>query len=153
MIYTSKILKAFNDKLTELYPTYKIYGVETYEGYKMPCFNTELHLVNKERANKNINVYNIDVLIDYLNTPVDTSELMAVADVLHENFSKTIKVGERVFHIDSFSQEYSGDYNQILTCVIGLRIYDNEYKNDITNPIEDVSLRIIKEERNGRTGN
>ncbi len=146
MIKTSEILTAINNKLTELYPTYKIYGIETYEGYKMPCFNTELHLVNKTRCNQNINLYDIDILIDYLNTPTDTVEIMDVADVLHENFSKTITVGERTFHIKSFQQEYSGDYNNILTCIISLSIYDNEYANDITDPIESVDLNIVKKE-------
>ena len=142
MIETTKILKSFNEKLKELYPKYKIYGLETKEGYKTPCFSTEIEVRESTYVNKYITLTHIVITCDFLMTTVDTVEQMKVIDTITKNFSKYLKVGDRTLHVTDVSQGYTGDYNDILTFEIDIFAYDNTYEKNMDKPITEVDMRL-----------
>ena len=146
MVDTGKILKAVNDKLKELFPKTKIYGIETKEGYKTPCFNTEIKILSYSSVNAHITMTRVEITIDYLMTTVDTVEQLKVLDVIKNNFYKYLKVGDRVLHVADVSQGYTGDYDDVLTFDIDIDIYENTYIKIIDKPIEKVDLRLKRKD-------
>ena len=146
MVDTSKILKAFNNKLKGLFPGVKIYGKETKEGYKTPCFNSEIRILSFSSVNAHLTLTRVELTLDYMMTIVDTVKQLQVIDIVKENFYKYLKVEDRVFHVSDFSQGYSGDYEDVLTFDIDLDIYDNTYVKNIDHPIEKVNLRLKRKD-------
>lgn len=146
MIESKKILKAFNDKLRTLFPNTNIYGVETKEGYITPCFNTELEIRGHTSVNKSITVTDILITCDYLMTTVDTVRQMEVVDSMKLNFYKYLVVDDRVLHISDFSLEYTGEYGDVLTFYIYIKVFENHYNKVIDHPIENVDLKLKRQE-------
>ena len=88
MVDTSKILKAFNNKLKELFPGVKIYGKETKEGYKTPCFNSEIRILSFSSVNAHLTLTRVELTLDYMMTTVDTIKQLQIIDIVKENFYK-----------------------------------------------------------------
>lgn len=147
MLKTSQILKVVNSTLKSEFGV-PVYGKETKEGYKMPCFHTELLINKMERMNKYIVKMDISVNIAYLMEVVDQVEQFEVIEKMRELFVDTLRVGERVLHINYFNEEYTGEYKDILEFGIDIEYYDNRYKKVVDRPIEDVEMKLKRKEDN-----
>lgn len=145
MLNTGKILKAFNDTLKANFQT-KVYGKETKEGYKMPCFSTELVLSPMEKLNKHIVKTEITINCAYLMETVDQVEQFKIIEKMRELFLNYLVVDDRTLHIKEFRQEYTGELNDILEFQIDIDVYDNTVNRDIDHPIEQVDLRLKRKE-------
>ena len=141
MLKVRKILKAVNDILKNEFKV-SVYGKETKEGYKMPCFHTEIIINPMERMNKHIVKTSLTINIAYLMEVVDQVKQFEVIERMQELFIDTIEVEDRVLHIKEISQEFTGEYNDILEFSIDIEFYENRYKRIIDKPIEEVDLRL-----------
>lgn len=139
------ILKTFNQELKRIFNV-PIYGNDTTEGYRLPCFHTELIVNSSERVNKHI--YKTDVTINaaYLMETPDEVTQYDVIKKIRDNFSNYLHVENRVFHIEKLDTGYSGDKKETLDFSIDITFYENTYIKNLDDPIEDVYFRIKKKE-------
>ena len=145
MLKTSKILKAFNDILKNEFNV-KVYGKETKEGYKMPCFNTEILINPMEKMNKHIIRNSVTLNAAYVMETVDSVKQFDVIDKMRELFISYLKVDDRVLHIKEFNYQYTGEYKDILEFSIEVIFYENTYVKVIDKPIEEVDVRLQRKE-------
>lgn len=143
MIVVSDILASFNKKLKENFDL-PIYGKNTKEGYDLPCFYTQLIINNYNPYNANFFESSISIICAYLTEIVDQVEQYEMIEKFQKLFYKYLKVNDRYLHIESVSQTYTGENNDIIQFNISISYYDNLTDGEIKDPIKEIDLKINK---------
>lgn len=128
------IKKAVSNALKEMYPNAKVYGTDTIEGYKKPCFFVYASQTFLE-STKNAVHKNVEIEIDYIQKKPNETESMNFFQNVQNKFMQKIQVGERFLNTSEQSSDFNGENNDIPVFTFNI-----EYWEDIKKPEINVDL-------------
>jgi len=155
MITEIQLKAAIIRLLKAAFPDVNIYGVGVVEGFKRPCFFTEMILVSETDETVNIckKTYSFTILyvadkiteVDSLKKVDGIRNMLKCVDERNRKRKMVIKVndtklGDRYIKVSNFYYTFVGDDTDYLQVHFDLDLYDTEDIEPTEPPIEDVRL-------------
>lgn len=112
MTTLKEIKKAVNDALRAAYPSNKIYGADTLEGYKKPAFFVYVTQTFSE-ATKNAIHKNVEIEIDFIQKAPDESEAMEFFSKMEHLFCQKLKTDNRQLTTSNMYAGFDGENKNI----------------------------------------
>ena len=149
----SDVKKGLIGKMKQVFPTskYKYYSMGVVEGYKRPCFFTQLKPIDTSPSNYNTRMMKATLYIDYMQDKVDEADVLDVIQMLQDAFELAVPVqdGEktRYVHITDMSWDFIGTDRNIPEITVDLEWGASITRNKPTAPImEGAEINYIMEE-------
>ena len=129
--------------LKSKYP-YKIYGKEIKEGYKTPCFFTEIVDKGSKTETQNFTGGGFTIKITYFQSKKNELDQLEKVDEIKELFGLIFCVGERRLTVGEYSYDYIGEYSDILQISIDIDYKENTQKQETAPIAEGVDVNITQ---------
>lgn len=123
---------------------YKIYGKEIREGYKEPCFFTEILDRGSSAETKNFAKGGFTVKITYFQEVKNESDQLEKADEIKDLFGLFFCVGDRKLTVGEFSYDYIGEYQDILQISIEIDYKENTQKEDTAPMAKEIDVGVTQ---------
>lgn len=148
----SDLKRACNGILGKLYPDIGIYGTDTQETQKRPCFFTEIVPYGLRYETRNFARISAAYKITYLERVPSEEEQLRRLCGIREAFGMVVTVGSRKLRVTEFSHEYTGEYNNILQVSVAFDWYENTRKPESGDRMQDVTVHEELRERGNERG-
>lgn len=125
-------------------PEYKIYGKEIKEGYKAPCFFTEILDRGGKAETKNFAKGGFTIKIIYFQAEKNELDQLEKVDEIKDLFGLIFCVGDRKLTIGDFSHDYIGEYQDILQINIEIDYKENTQKEDTEPVAQEINAGIMQ---------
>ncbi len=147
MTELSDLKRACNGILKQLYPDMGIYGTDTPEAQKRPCFFTEIVPYGFRYETRNFARMSAAYKITYLEKTCSEEDQLGKLSEIRQAFGMTVAVGSRKLRVTEFDHEYAGSHNDILQVSITFDWYENTRKPESGDLIREVTIREELERR------
>lgn len=140
MITLLDLNKTINNILKSNFPNCKIYAGEVKEGFKRPCFFTQIVPLRSEYENKNYKSDRLMVVLNYFNEDDTELENIKMYDELINIFMMTLKVQERYFLLRNIRGSTEDDVLQFR--------FDLDFFSELTKEEEHEVMKDLEIETN-----
>jgi hypothetical protein len=141
---TIKEVKAgLNALLASKYPDIKLYSKAVVEGYKRPCFFTQLQPITMGNRTRTTRYNLVSFHIEYIQEELDEADILDKVQEIRELFGLYVKIDDRAIDVVDFDFDYVGTDRNILELSLELEWLD-EIKHE-SNEETMVSLVFSKE--------
>ena len=143
-----EVKKGLIDKMKTVFTEdkYEYYGFDVKEGYKRPCFFTQIKPVDISPLNYNSKKIQATFYIDYLQKSINEVDALSVTQKLQDLFELYVKIGDRAVYVNGFDWDYVGTNKNIIEISIDLEWYVRISHNEEFPIMETANLKTEMEE-------
>lgn len=149
MARLADIKKSINKTLKTKFPEIKIYANEITEGFKRPCFFTQILPVTMDYDGVNVTSNQIMVVINYfselrpeLNISGKGIDNLQMHDEIKEALGMTLEMGRRSLLLQNIRHDI---VDGVLQFKFDLNFFVDIEKSDLREDMMDLEIEIIKE--------
>ena len=135
-----EVKKGLLDKMKTIFPDDKFayYGMDVTEGYKRPCFFTQIKPVEISPFNYNSKKIQATLYIDYMQKTIDEVDALSVIQQLEDLFGLSVKINDRAVYINGFDWDFVGTNKNITEITVDLE-WHVRISHDETFPIMETA--------------
>ena len=119
-----EVKKGFNALLASKYPSIKLYSKAVVEGYKRPCFFTQLKPISMNNSTQTTRYNLATFYIEYMQERLDEADMLDKIDEIRNLFGQYVRVGDRAVDVTEFSFDYVGTDRNILEISLDIEWFD-----------------------------
>lgn len=139
MITLVDIKKSINQVLKTNFPDIKIYSSEVTEGFKRPCFFTQIVPATSDYETTNFTSNKLLVVINYFNENGTELENLKMHDNLKKAYGMTLKVKNRYFLLRNIRSEI---VDEILQFRFDISYFDGIDKTEDNEKATNLEINI-----------
>ena len=122
---TIKEVKAgLNALLASKYPEIKLYSKAVVEGYKQPCFFTQIEPITMENRTKTTRYNLVTFHIGYMQEILDEADILDKVEEIRNLFGQYVKIKDRAVDVTEFDFDYVGTDRNILEISLDIEWFD-----------------------------
>ena len=147
MIELIDLMTACNEVLKKAYPDIPVYGIDTTEGFKKPCFVTEIVPFGLVYESRNFAKNSASFKATYLQAVSDASDQLRKAAEIRKAFGMKLSVKNRKLNVGQVSHDYAGEYNDWLQISVDFEWYENTRQPETEPYMEHLELVQARKEQ------
>ena len=143
-----EVKKGLLDKMKTIFPEEKFgyYGLDVIEGYKRPCFFTQIKPVEISPFNYNSKKIQATLYIDYMQKTIDEVDALSVIQQLEDLFGLSVKIYDRAVYINGFDWDFVVTNKNITEITVDLEWHVRISHNETFPIMETANITTDMEE-------
>lgn len=118
------VKKGLNALLASKYPDIKLYSKAVVEGYKKPCFFTQIKPISMENRTKTTRYNLATFYIEYMQEELNEADMLDKIEEIRNLFGLYVKIGDRAVDVTDFDFDYVGTDRNILEISLDIEWLD-----------------------------
>ena len=136
-----------NALLASKYPDIKLYSKAVVEGYKTPCFFTQIQPITMDNRSRTTRYNYVSFDIEYIQKELDEADILDKVQEIRELFGLYVKIGDRAIDVLDFDFDYVGTDRNILEISLELEWFEEiKHENSEETMISLVFSKEMEED-------
>lgn len=119
-----EVKKGLNALLASKYPSIKLYSKAVVEGYKRPCFFTQLKPISMNNQTMTTRYNLATFYIEYMQEELNEADMLDKVDEIRNLFGQYVRIGDRAVDVTEFDFDYVGTDRNILEISLDIEWLD-----------------------------